>query len=388
MSIGVGFQPGIETLLADHGDWLAGRRIGLVSHLAAVDKDGVSSAERLWHAPGVRLKALFGPEHGFVGAAGAGEKCADALHPVWRIPIHSLYGVTRAPTSAMLADIDTLVVDLQDLGCRCYTYIATLCGVLEAAAAAGRQVIVADRPIPLPRVVDGPVTESAFRSFVACLDVPFSYGMTPGETALWFQRRHLPELELRVAALRGYRRPAARGTHWPPWRRPSPAIVSWSAAQSYPALVAFEALGALDHGRKTVRPFSVFGAAWIRGEPIARRLSAAGLPGVEFRPCRYASHPGHADDVAIDGVRLRVTRPHDFRPAFTAVSLIHTIQELYGIERVWEPAQSRPEFFDKLFGTDTVRKALLAGDAPSVIAARWTIALRDFSETRQDSLLY
>ncbi len=386
--MGVGFQPGIETLLADHGDWLAGRRIGLVSHLAAVDRDGVTSAERLWHAPGVRLKALFGPEHGFAGAAGAGVECADARHPLWRIPIHSLYGATRAPTPAMLAEIDTLVVDLQDLGCRCYTYIATLCGALEAAAAAGRQVIVADRPIPLPRVFDGPVTEPAFRSFVACVAVPLSYGMTPGETALWFQRRHLPELKLRVAKLRGYRRAAARGAHWPPWRRPSPAIVSWSAAQAYPALVAFEALGALDHGRKTVRPFSVFGAVWTKGATLARRLSAAGLPGVEFRPCRYASHPGYADNVAIDGVRLRVTRPHEFRPALTAVSILHTLQELYGIERVWEPSRSRPEFFDKLFGSDTVRKALLAGDTPTAIAASWTPALRNFAEERGRCLIY
>lgn len=386
--MGLCFQPGIETLLAEHRDWLAGRRIGLVSHLAALDMDGVTSAERLRHAPGLRLAALFGPEHGFAGAAGAGEECAAARHPVWRIPIHSLYGATRAPTPAMLADLDLLVVDLQDLGYRCYTYVSTLCGVLEAAAAAGLPVIVADRPIPLPRTLDGPVTEPEFRSFVACAELPLCYGMTPGETARWFQRRHLPALALRVAPLRGYRRPAARGAHWPPWRRPSPAIVSWSAAQAYPALVAFEALGALDHGRKTARPFSVFGAAWTGGAEVARRLAAADLPGVAFRPCRYASRPGHADSVAIDGVGLRVTRPHAFRPALTAVAIVHTLQQIYGIERVWEAPLSRPGFFDKLFGTDTVRKALLAGDAPAQIAARWIPALRDFAEAREECLLY
>ncbi|MEI7437900.1 MAG: DUF1343 domain-containing protein [bacterium] len=388
MSIGLGFQPGIETLLTCHRDWLVGRRIGLVSHLAAVDAEGRTSAERLWHAPGLRLAALFGPEHGFAGAAGAGENCDDARHPLWKIPIHSLYGATRAPTPAMLADIDLLVVDLQDLSCRCYTYVSTLCGVLEAAAAAGKQVIVADRPVPLPRVSDGPVTDPAFRSFVACTDLPLCYGMTPGETAQWFQRRHLPAVALSVAPLRGYRRPAARGAHWPPWRRPSPAIVSWPAAQAYPALVAFEALGALDHGRKTARPFSSFGAEWTDGMKLVRHLSAKPLPGVVFQPYCYASHPGHADSHAINGVRMCVIRPHEFRPALTSVTIIHALQELYGIERVWAPQHSRPEFFDKLFGTDTVRKALLAGDAPSAIAARWTPALRAFAESREECLLY
>ena len=240
-------QYGLDVLLAEHLDWLRGVRVGLVAHAASVDAAGVPSAARL-RAAGVNLTALFGPEHGFAGLAVAGEEVGDSRHAEWNIPIHSLYGATRKPTLAMLADVDVLLFDLQDLGVRCYTYSATLRNVLEAAAENHKAVIVLDRPVPLAGVVDGPVPEAKFMSFVAAIPVPFCYGLTPGRTALWLREQFKLALDLRVVAARGVPPPER-------WLPPSPAIRTPAHALTYPATVLFEAFPALDVGRKTAHAF-------------------------------------------------------------------------------------------------------------------------------------
>lgn len=381
-------QPGIDILLHKHLDWLRGRRVGLVSHMAAVDGRGCTAAQRLREAQGVRLAALLGPEHSFYGARGAGARCRDMRHPDWGLPIYSLYGETRKPTPRMLANLDTLVFDLQDLGVRCYTYVSTLRYTLEAAAEAGREVIVADRPIPLPRTVDGPLTQEECRSFVSLIDAPLSYGMTPGETALWLKARLGLSLELRVAKMAEYRRDAGRGADWPPWAPPSPAMLSWESAMCYAATVCFEGLGAVDAGRATTLPFQLVGAPWTRGEELAEALNARALPGVRFYPHRYDSRPRDPKPRMLDGARMAVVEPHRFRPALTAVTLVRTLMDLYGKRRVWARLSARPDFFDKLFGTRAVREALLDGEAPAAIAARWEPELARYRAEREKALLY
>lgn len=380
------FLTGIDVLLDRHRDWLSGQRIALLSHGAAVDRFGCTSAQRLKEARGVRLAALMGPEHGFAGTAGAGIHCRSVRHPLWRIPVHSLYGTVRKPTPRMLKDIDLLVIDLQDIATRCYTYVSTLQLALEAAAEQEVPVIVADRPIPLPNAIDGPLTDPVFSSFVGLVRTPLCYGMTPGEVAGWMKQAYRLPLALRVARMQGYERQPGRDANWPPWVPPSPAMLSWESARCFPTTVIFEALPAVDHGRTTVLPFQVVGAEWIRGEPLAESLNAARLPGVMFFPHRYDAQPRQPTPRFVDGVKIAVTDPGPFRPALTAIHLVFQLQSHYGKRRVWRNA--RHDWFDKLFATDTVRKAILDGELPSRIGAKWETGLRSFRAERRKALLY
>jgi len=382
------FSAGIDVLLSRHRGWLSGRRIGLVSHAAAVDSKGCSSAERLFREGDLRLSCLFGPEHGFFGAAQAGVACRNARHPHFGIPIFSLYGDTRKPDAGMLADIDTLVFDMQDIAARPYTFVSTLRYVLEAAAVSGKEVVVADRPVPLPDVLDGPVAEESMSSFVAMVRTPMSYGMTPGETALWLKESLGIGVQVRVAEMEGYRREGRRGRDWPPWIPPSPGMRSWESAMCYTATVGFEALAAVDHGRATNLAFQVIGSEWMNGWETAGRLNAFGLPGVRFYAHCYAARPLDKDVRLLDGVRIVVTEPAVFRPVLTGVSVIRCLQDMYGTKQVWAAGPTRAGFFDKLFGTTSVRKGLLKGKDAKTISSQWNRGIAAFRRTRDACLLY
>jgi len=380
------FLPGIDVLLSQNRTWLSGKRIGLVSHMAAVDSKGRLSAQRLHD--NARLACIMGPEHGFYGMAGAGEFCNDSKHPYWNIPIFSLYGDTRKPTQKMLRNVDTIVFDIQDIGARPYTFVSTLRYVLEAAAEMKKDVIVADRPIPLPVTTDGPVAEEKFSSFVAMVPTPMSYGMTPGETALWLKETLGLKLNLKVAEMQGYFRQTEREENWPPFIPPSPAIVSWESAACFPATVFCEGLTSIDCGRKTCLPFQLLGAKWMNGTEVAEFLTELKLPGVSFITHRYSSRPHEKNKIILDGIWMIITDRHIFRPILTAVAMIHCLQELYGRDRVWDRKTTRPDWFDKLFGTDSVRLALLDGEDGKTIAARWDKNLAIFKRSRQEKLLY
>ncbi len=376
------FSVGMEGLLSRHAGWLAGRRVALLSHQAALVRGGATSAQRLHELLGARLVALFGPEHGFLGHAGAGVATATRRHPDWRIPVHSLYGAQRRPTPAMLRGVELVVCDLQDLGVRCYTYLATLRAMLRATAAAGIPVIVADRPVPLPGVADGPTAEPAHFSFVAPVALPLCTGLTPGETARWIAREEVLRLDLRVARLRGWNRRGPRGEEWPDWMPPSPGIRSWEAAMSYPCTVFTEALPGIDAGRGTNLAFRVVGAPWLRAGELRDELQRRRLPGVAFQPCRYVAGVPPYEGRELEGLRLSVTAPARFRPVLTAVTLLHLLQRRHGAGRVWRHRGARPEWFDQLYGTAATRLALQRGDEPAAIAASWRAGLRRLAALR------
>lgn len=380
------FLPGIDVLLQQKTKWLSGRRVGLVSHAAAVDSRGCASAGRL-HGE-ADLTCLMGPEHGFFGKAGAGELCSDAKHPSWNIPIFSLYGKTRKPTTSMLKNVDTIVFDIQDIGARPYTFVSTLRYVLEAASENDKEVIVADRPIPLPNISDGPICEERFSSFVAMIPGPMSYGMTPGETALWLRDQLGLKLDIKVSRMQNYFRQAERQEDWPPYLPPSPAIVSWDSAACFPATVFTEGLPSIDCGRRTCLPFQVIGAKWINGREFAGALSDLKLPGVRFIPHRYNCQPCKSNSLILNGIWMQITDPDRFRPILTAVSMISSLQEMYGRDKVWGNAMTRIDWFDKLFGTDTVRLALLDGKDGRSIASCWNKDLATFNKQRQKHILY
>ncbi len=322
--------------------WLAGadprQRVGLLSHQAALLPSGETSAQALWRVFGRNLTALFGPEHGYFGQAAAGEHTHTAPHPVWGIPVHSLYGTCRKPTREMLSGLDVLVVDLQDLGVRCYTYLATLKLTLEACAEVGVPCVVCDRPIPFHGVEDGPVAEPGHFSFVAPCALPLVHGRLPTELAAWLSLPHVPmPME---APPEGPERPADA----PEFLPPSPAIRSWETARLYPALVFAEALPQLDVARDTPYAFRTLAAPWFDGPALAERLNARRLPGVAFHD--FTQAPGRG------GLRLHITDPLRYRPWAVTRALLGTLREAYGDDRLFRHPQARPEWMTKLCGTE------------------------------------
>ncbi len=383
------FRPGIDTLLSKHKGWLKGKRVGLISHLAAVDSKGCTSAQRLWDASNIDLVCLMGPEHGYFGRASAGETCRAAKHPDWKIPIHSLYGKQRKPSKRILDKLDAVVFDLQDLGYRPYTYVSTMRLALEACAESNTPIIIADRPIPLPSTVDGPMLDPNSESFVSAIPAPMVYGMTPGETALWLQATVVTNVDLRIAKMQGYTRNSTRMPDWPPWLRPSPSIVSWESAICFPATVCFEGVTAVDHGRATDMPFQLIGAPWTNGEELCQALKKHRLPGITFYSHHYQTkRADYAKNKTLSGIRMVITNPTRFRPILTGITIIHCLQELYGSKRVWNPRNCREKFFDKLLGTDQVRIALQNGDTPKAISSHWKSGIKRFKRNRKEHLLY
>ena len=379
-----GVSPGIDSLVLSRYSALRNKRVALLTHPAAIDSSGCSTAQRLHSLIGSRLVCLFGPEHGFFGNAGPGQQVRSRKHPLWGIPVVSLYGRNRRPTKAMLQNVDTIVIDLQDIGVRCYTYAATIRYMLETASQCGKCVVVADRPVPLPRTVDGPSLDSRNECFVAAIPSPMVYGMTPAETALWICQVCELNVDLIVMKMKRYHRNLCRSSNWPPWVPPSPAIVSWESAQCYTATVFCEGVTTIDCGRETSIPFQVFGARWIDGAEVSATLNALALPGVTFYPHVYTS--GNALQ-PFRGVRIVVNNPSRFRPVATSVSIIGTLQEMYGKRRVWSD-RTRPKFFDALYGSSDVREALLDGESPGRISGGWKKSIRAFQRDRQESLLY
>ena len=285
-------SPGIDRLLAS-GD-LAGRRVGLVCNPASIDAAFRHTAERLRRAPDLTLAALFGPQHGFRSDVQDNMvETPHARHPAWDIPIHSLYGDRREPTAAMFDGLDVLVVDLQDVGTRVYTYIYTMANCLRAAARHGLPVVVCDRPNPIGGTqVEGPLLEAGYESFVGQFPIPLRHGMTIGELARLFNDHFGLGAELRVARLDGWERPAYHDATGLPWVMPSPNLPTLDSAVVYPGAVLFEGTN-LSEGRGTTRPFELLGAPWIDGEALAARIADAALPGVAAR-ARTSSRPSRS----------------------------------------------------------------------------------------------
>ena len=304
-------------------------RVGLLTHQAALHTTGETAAQAFRRHFGPNLRALLAPEHGYFGRAAAGQPTHTAPHPLWGIPIHSLYGDARRPTPWMLEGLDLLVVDLQDIGVRCYTYLATLTLTLEACAEAGLPCVVCDRPIPCHGQEDGPVAEPAHFSFVAPCALPLVHGRTHTEVAAWLRLPHIPA-------------PAAPGpgVEFIP---PSPAIRDWAAARLYPATVFAEALPHYDVDRAGPWAWRTLTAPWIHGPTLAARLDREGLPGVRFHDFTQAPDRG--------GIRLHLTDFAAFRPWETALAILRALRAEYGDERLFAHPQARPDWMTKLLGT-------------------------------------
>lgn len=377
---------GIEVLLEQRLDLLRGKRVALVTNATGLDSQLRSDVDRFAAHPAFELVALFGPEHGVRGDVQAGDKVASSRDGVTGLPVHSLYGEHREPTPPMLAGIDVIVFDIQDVGTRFYTYPYTLAGVMRSAKRAGISVVVADRPDPLGGLlVEGPVLEPALASFVGLFPIPLRHGMTLGELAMLFNTEFEIGAELHVVAMQGWRRgdEPLRGAL--PWVPPSPNMPTPDTALVYPGMGLLEGTN-VSEGRGTTRPFETFGAPWVDARALAERLNALQLPGVLFRPSWFTpSFSKHAGKVC-GGVQLHVTDRAAFRPVRTGIAVLKALHDQHPEDFAFLPGD--PPFFDRLAGVPWLREAFLRGDAVDAIEARWTPGLRQFEAVRQRHLLY
>ncbi len=359
-------QPGIEVLLHERRGLLAGRRLGLVTNQTGRDSQGQSTIDLLHASEDWKLTALFSPEHGIRGEAAAGAAMGQEVDGQTGLPAFSLYDGTTRPTPAMLRGIDTLVYDLQDVGARVCTYTTTLLEVLRAGASQGVPVVVLDRPNPLNGLdVEGSVLDPRFGSFVGPAAIPMRYGLTIGELAGLFNAELRAGADLTVVPLQGWR----RGDWWDQtgltWVSPSPNIRTLSAAALYPGTVLFEGTN-LSEGRGTDRPFETIGAPWIDGAAWAERLNAARLPGVHFREARFTPSASKFATQVCSGVQVEIVDRTVLRPMELGVSMLAAAREL-APRRFQIMAQT----FDRLAGTDQLRRGLETGRAAADIAVGW-----------------
>ena len=371
-------------LLADSMGLVRGRRVGLVTNQTGVDADGISDVVRLRTA-GVRLVALFSPEHGFRGAADPGAAIASSVDSATGLPIYSLYGRDSAPTPEMLRGIDVMLVDLQDAGARYYTYLATTVEVMRAAGAEGVPVVVLDRPDPIGGQVQGNVLRPAYVTSVGRLEIPMRHGMTLGELARLARSDLGLRTELAVVPLGGWRRSMAMDETGMVFVPPSPNLRTIESLFHYPGLCLFEGTN-LSVGRGSDAPFEQIGAPWLDTTTVLRLVRADRLPGVRFYSVTFRPiQPGDGKypETLVLGIRLEVTDRASYDPTVTAVHLLSAIRRRHAVEFVWSPAH-----FDRLAGDKVLREALDAGTPPDAIVQAWRDDRQRFLARRRPALLY
>ena len=377
-------RPGIDVLLTDSLQVVRGRRVGLVTNQAGVDAQGISDVVRL-QAAGVRLVALFSPEHGFRGAAEPGATVASSIDSATGLPIYSLYGRSTAPTDAMLDGVELLLVDLPDAGARYYTYLFTTVEVMRSAARRGIRVVVLDRPDPIGGRCRGTCSTPAFRTPVGMLAVPMRYGMTLGELArlaapTWGSPPISASCRWRAGGARcRWTRRACRS-----WRRARTCDRS-RVCTTIPGLCLFEGTN-LSVGRGSEAPFEQIGAPWLDTAAVLARVRAAALPGVRFAGVTFTpSRPGDGKyaDTLLSGIRLQVTDRKAYDPTATAVHLLAAVRAVHAERFGWIP-----KHFDRLAGGAVLRGQIEAGMAPEAIVRGWGAELERFKERRREFLLY
>ncbi len=371
---------GIDVLARDGFAVLKGRRVGLVTNHTGVAANGASTIDVLHGAPGVTLVALFSPEHGIRGQLDI-ENVPSGKDEKTGLPIHSLYGETRRPTAAMLEGIDTLVVDLQDVGVRFYTYLATLGYVMEEAAKAKIRVVVLDRPNPIGGwQVEGPLAQDDLLSFIAYMPMPIRHGMTLGELAQLFNAERKIGTDLVVVKMDGWRRDQWFDQTGLTWINPSPNMRNLNQATLYPGIGAIEYAN-ISVGRGTDQPFEQVGAPWIDGPRLAAALNARNLPGIRFYPVRFTPSSSVHANVACQGVFMVVTNREQLPPTRVGMEVASALYRLHG-------DQFDVKTSARLVGTPVALARAKAGDDPAAIVASWAGAEAAWRRLRAPYLLY
>ena len=377
-------RPGIQVLLEDSLHLVKGKKVGLVTNQTGVDSNGLSSIDLLFDHLQVDLVALFSPEHGIRGDLGPGEEVGDDVDPRTGTSIYSLYGNTRKPTAEMLTDIEVLLIDLQDIGARYWTYISTMTLSMEAAFEAGISVIVLDRPNPIGGAVQGNMLHPDFSTFVGRYPIPMRHGMTSGEMALYYQGEFNIPGPLKVVPVSGLRRNMTFEQTGLPWVKPSPNMPTVTSAIHYPGTCLFEGTN-LSVGRGTDIPFQVIGSPWLEAEKLVERMNHYGFPGVSFEAITFTpENPGDGKfhGLPIEGVKL-VETSDDYDPTEVAIALLVETYRMSGDNWRWLVSH-----FDRLAGTDSLRKAIESGDHARDLVSDWPREIQRFISNRAQYLIY
>jgi uncharacterized protein YbbC (DUF1343 family) len=382
-------RTGLDIFVSDPPSYLKGRRLGLVTHPAAVTS-GLQDAISAMLAAGLDLAALFGPEHGLYGLAADGVAVDHSRDPRTGLPVFSLYGKTKEPTPEMLAGVDAVIFDMQDVGMRFYTFPSTLFYILRGAARTGKPVIVLDRPNPITgTIVEGPLIEPGFESFVGITPVALRYALTPGEIAGWLNDRLETRADLTVIKMEGWRREQWFDQTGLAWVPTSPGIPHFSSAVVYPGTCLVEGTN-LSEGRGTTLPFEQIGAPWVDGWRLARQLNQQGLAGVVFRPTGFTPWTSKHAGQACGGVQLHVTDRQRFQPLRAGLHLLAACRDLFPQDFQFLPSswEGRPAHLDLLMGSAALRTGLAQGAAPADLYAGWPALEAGYREAARPYWLY
>lgn len=387
-------QTGIEVLKAQNFRCLEGKRVGLITNPTGVDNELRSTIDILHEAPNVNLVALYGPEHGVRGDVHAGDHVSDQRDPATGLPVYSLYGKTRKATPEMLKDIDVLVYDIQDIGCRSFTYISTLGLAMEAAAENGKELIVLDRPNPLGGLkVEGNLVEDDCISFVSQFKIPYIYGLTCGELALMLNGERMltdgAQCKLTVIKMKGWKRRmdyTATGLQWIP---SSPHIPHPHTAYFYPVSGILGELGYMSIGVGYTIPFQMFAAPWAEADKLADALNALQVPGVIFRPIHLKPFYSVGKGEQLQGVQVHIT---DYAKAPLSPIQFLVMQE---VARLWPERavfdhadKGRFSMFDKVCGSHQIRECFSQNNRWEDIRPYWEKDVENFRQLSKKYYLY
>jgi uncharacterized protein YbbC (DUF1343 family) len=368
-----------------YGDWFTGKRVGIITNHTGRDRDGRFIVEIFRAQPGVKVTALFTPEHGIFGTADAGEKVTDIRYE--GIPAYSLYGKTKKPTAEMLSEVDVLVYDIQDVGVRYYTYISTLALALEAAAENGKQFVVLDRPNPLNGVtIEGNILEPKFASFVGMHPTPVRHGMTVGELANmmngegWLAKG--VRADLKIIPMTDWKRGMWFEQTGLKFMSPSPNMKTLDTAVIYPGTCLLEGTN-VSEGRGTKYPFLQFGAPWLKQGALIEELQKAGLQGLSFQPVLFTPSSSKFKDQPCRGVRIQITNRNTFDAFRFGIVLVKAIYDLHPEEMKFYEGH-----FDRLCGTDAIRKTIANHQPLNALFETWRQQIEVFRKIRRKYLLY
>src|SRR5688572_1927381 len=384
---------GLEKLLEEESHLVRGARVGLICNQASVDHNFRHAADLLHEHSAVKLVALFGPQHGIRGDVQDNMiETAHGIDQQTSLPIHSLYSETREPIEAMLEGLDVLVFDMQDVGCRIYTFAYTMANSMIAARKFGKRVIVCDRPNPISgEQVAGNVLEPEQASFVGQFAIPTRHAMTLGELAKLFNEHFSLGCELQVVEMDGWERTDWQDETDAPWVMPSPNIPTVDSATVFPGTVHFEGTQ-LSEGRGTTRPFELVGAPYIDPEKYARRLNDLNLSGVFFRSCIFRPTFQKHGGISCGGVQIHVTDRSVFEPVLTGLQMVKVAYELYPEEFRWKEPPYEYVYdrnpFDVIAGTSRTREVIESGGSIEDLWSWWAPNLEEFKRLRSNYLLY
>ncbi len=386
-----GVRCGLDVLVSRLPKLLRGRRVGLLCHQASVTRELTHAVDAVALIRGARLTALFAPEHGIAGAAQDHARVGSLRDRSTGLPVWSLYGRQLAPSPAMLAEIDTLVVDLQDVGSRYYTFVWTTALCMQACARARVPVVVLDRPNPLGGLVmEGNLPDPRFASFVGLYPLPARHAMTVAELAAYLNETHAIGCNLAVVPMDGWRRAMTWEDTGLPWVAPSPNMPTPDTARVYPGGCLIEGTN-LSEGRGTTRPFELLGAPFLDGRRLARALARRDLPGVTFRAAAFQPAFHKYEGQVCHGVQLHLTDPARFKPFATYLAVIVEARRQSRLFRWRRPPyefEMRRLPIDLLCGGDGIRRAIERGVPLGRLERSWRRELTRFARARRPYLLY